>query len=107
MIKGIHEKLKQGIAIIGLQKNEGRYDVRTGKWVDRDLGRGGALSIEKPRLYLSMGHGRIKVTKAKNWKGSKNPNGLVREFKLYSGSEFVPISSWDKPDSTVDNKLKF
>lgn len=109
VIKGIHEKLKGGLAIIGLQKNEGRYDIKTGKWVDRDLGRGGALSIEKPRLYLSMGHGRIKVTKAKNWKGNKNPNGLVREFKLYSGSEFVPISDWDRPDinPTVDKQGRF
>lgn len=97
VIKGIHEKLKDGICIIGLQKNEGYWDAKAQKWIDRDLGRGGALSLEKARLYLSMGRGTMKITKAKNWKGRDNPNRTTREFKLYSGSEFVPISFWSKP----------
>ena len=96
IIKGIHEKLAKGIALIGLQKNEGHWDSKAQKWVSRDLGRGGALSIEKPRLYLSMGRGTIKITKAKNWKGKNNPNGMTRDFKLYSGSEFAPTSFWSK-----------
>jgi len=86
VIKGIHEKLKKGIAVIALQKNFGR-----------DLGRGGALSTEKPRLYLSMGSGKLKIVKAKNWRGTDNPNGMVREFKLYSGWDFSAVGYWEKP----------
>jgi len=89
--------LKEGIAIIGLQKNAGRYDQKTGKWTDRDLGRGGALSIEKPRLYLAMGHGRMKIVKAKNWRGKDNPNGMITKFKLYQGHDFGQIGFWEKP----------
>ncbi len=43
MIQEIHKKLKDGIAIIALQKAEGR-----------DAGRGGDFSKEKARLYLSL-----------------------------------------------------
>lgn len=98
VIKGIHEKLGKGLAIIGLQKNTGYYNVKTGKWVDRDLGRGGALSIEKSRLYVSMGRGRMKIVKAKNWKGDDNPNGKMIEFKLYKGNEFSTVGYWRRPD---------
>jgi len=89
VIKDIHAKLRKGIAIIALQKNFGR-----------DVGRGGELSLEKPRLYLAMSRGEIKVVKAKNWRGDKNPNGKVKDFKLYKGSVFSETSLWHYPDLT-------
>lgn len=87
MIKDIFDKLNKGIAVIALQKNP-----------DKEFGRGGAMSIEKARLYLTIDPGRIKIVKAKNWRDDVNPNGLYKSFSLIKGSEFVKISDWKKED---------
>ena len=87
MLKGIHDRLKSGVAIVALQKNRGA-----------DYGLGGGRGLEKPRLYLAMEPGLIKVIKAKNWADGKvNPNGMQRGFKLVSGCEFVPTTDWKRP----------
>jgi hypothetical protein len=87
-IKKIFDKLEKGIAIIAIQKNKGRDD-----------GLGGARSIEKARLYLSMRPGVIKIVKAKNWvSGTVNPNGLEKQFKLAKGMIFADASNWVKAD---------
>lgn len=88
-IQEIHKKLKYGIAIIALQKSEGR-----------DAGRGGDFSKEKARLYLSLDYlqdqkvNRIKITDAKAWRTDRNPRGMYRTYKLVKGSRFIPISDW-------------
>lgn len=85
-IKKIFDKLDKGIAIIAIQKNTGR-----------DEGLGGARSIEKARLYLSMRPGVVKIVKAKNWvSGLVNPNGLEKEYKLAKGMIFSDASNWVK-----------
>jgi len=76
-LRRIHDKLENGLAVTAIQKSP--Y---------KDLGRGADFGTEVPRLYLTMGHGQMKIVKAKNWKGTKNPNGLVCEFKLRNGCEF-------------------
>jgi len=77
-IKAIHDNLDTGIALIALQKNWGA-----------SLGRGGVGSIEKPRLYMTMDRGRLKIEKAKNWRSIEhNPNGMIADFKLVGGSNF-------------------
>jgi hypothetical protein len=87
-IKKIFDKLDKGIAVIAIQKNKGRDD-----------GLGGARSIEKARLYLSMRPGFIKIIKAKNWvSGLVNPNGLEKQFKLAKGMIFSDASNWVKAD---------
>lgn len=87
LIKAIYDKLDKGIAIIALQKNKGT-----------DFGLGGMRSLEKPRLYLSMEPGKLKIVKAKNWvSADKNPNKLSITYKLYKGCHFTPISGWLKP----------
>jgi len=87
-IKKIFDKLNKGIAIIAIQKNKGRDD-----------GLGGARSIEKARLYLSMRPGYIKIVKAKNWvSGLINPNGLEKQFKLAKGMIFSDASNWVATD---------
>lgn len=87
-IKKIFDKLNKGIAIIAIQKNKGRDD-----------GLGGARSIEKARLYLSMRPGAIKIVKAKNWvSGLINPNGLEKQFKLAKGMIFSDASNWGATD---------
>ena len=86
-INDIYRKLDGGIAIIGLQKNRGQ-----------DLGRGGTFGLEKPRLYLSMDYGTIRISKAKNRRSKMvNPNGWVRKFKLFGGAEFQPEGWWEEP----------
>jgi len=82
----IHRKLKNGIALVALQKPWGR-----------DIARGGESSLDKPRLYLAMNPGRIKIVSAKNWRGTDNPNGMVRNFKLYQGHDFSAVGYWEKP----------
>lgn len=82
-IKAIWEKLNKGIAIICLQKKKG---------VQFELGRGAEMSLEKPRLYLAMDAGILKIIKAKNWVDStKNPNGMAWSFRLVQGCQFVNI----------------
>lgn len=77
-IKAIHDNLATGIALIALQKNWGS-----------SLGRGGVGSIEKPRLYMTIDRGKLKIEKAKNWRTVEyNPNGMIAEFKLVGGSNF-------------------
>ena len=80
-IKAIWDKLNKGIAIICLQKKRGA-----------ELGRGAEMSLEKPRLYLTMDKGLLKIVKAKNWVDStKNPNGLAWSFRLVQGCQFTNI----------------
>jgi hypothetical protein len=78
-LSAIQHKLDKGIAIVGLQKKRG---------ADVDLGRGAEFSLEKPRIYLSMDNGQIKIVKAKNWrKRDLNPNGMVARFNIFNGCE--------------------
>jgi hypothetical protein len=83
----IQNKLKEGIAIVALQKNPGS-----------DAGLGGNRGLEKPRLYLSLDANppdgnRIKIVKAKHYIG-ENPNGKELDFKLLGGWKFVRMSGW-------------
>lgn len=78
---GIHNKLSKGIAIVVVQKKRGA-----------ELGRGAEFSLEKPRLYLALDAGKLRIVKAKNWvNGHKNPNGLAWSFQLVNGATFVNI----------------
>jgi len=86
-INEVHTELNNGIAVIVLQKKHGAM-----------VGRGGELTMEKPRLYISLEsnapHGGIcKIVKAKSFNGG-NPNGMEIDFKLADGWKFVPISDW-------------
>ena len=82
-IKAIHNKLKEGVAFIAIQKNKGA-----------ELGRGGALGLEKPRLYINMDYGKLKIIKAKNWRDSGNPNGQCVNFKIVKGWNLLPQGGW-------------
>jgi len=78
-LRAIFDKLNKGIAIIALQKKKGA-----------ELGRGAEFSLEKPRLYLSMDSGTLKIIKAKNWAvEGENPNGVEFNFKLLNGAKFI------------------
>lgn len=77
----IHDRLKEGVAIIALQKKKGA-----------DMGRGAEFSLEKPRLYLTIdrcedGNGStLTIQKAKNWLDPEvNPNGRKIDFWIHGG----------------------
>ena len=80
-IKEIHDRLTTGIAIVAIQKNP-----------DATLGRGGAFSLEKARMYLSMDSGKLTIIKGKNWavEGS-NPNGKSWSFNIVQGWKFTNL----------------
>lgn len=83
----IHKKLNGAVAIIALQKNPG---VK--------VGLGGFRSLEKPRLYLSMSPGKLRIVKAKIWRTTENPNGKEIRFKLVNGCKFIKEGDWYLPD---------
>jgi hypothetical protein len=88
MIKAISDKLKNGFALIAIQKNNGR-----------DEGLGGARGLEKPRLYMAMDSGRLKIVKAKSWvDSSDNPNGKSIRFKIVDGCKFIIESRWERSE---------
>lgn len=92
-IRDVHEKLKSGVAIIAIQKKSSTTQTK------QRYGRGGELSLEKPRLYLAMDRGKIEIVKAKIWREhERNPNGLVRNFKLIGGWEFRPSNEWHRTE---------
>ena len=83
-LKAIADRLKSGFALIALQKPTGR-----------DAGLGGERGLEKPRLYLAMDGGRLKIVKAKSWaRCDHNPNGLVQEFKIIDGCKLHTTEDW-------------
>lgn len=78
-LRAIFDKLNKGIAIVALQKKRGA-----------ELGRGAEFGLEKPRLYLSMDSGSLKIIKAKNWAvEGQNPNNMEFKFNLINGAKFV------------------
>ena len=79
-LKKITDKLDRGIAIVAIQKNHGA-----------DHGLGGARSIERARLYLTMEPGKLTIKKAKIYRHRDiNPNGMEADFKLIHGCKFIP-----------------
>ena len=86
IISKIHQKLDGAIAIIAIQKPPGR-----------DTGRGGFATLEKPRLYMSLEHGKLKIVKAKTFVDhANNPNGQQINFKLACGCKFIAQGNWYK-----------
>ena len=82
-IAEIYKKLNGAIAIVALQKNPGT-----------NVGVGGFRSLEKPRLYLAMSKGKLRIVKAKNWKDRINPNGQEINFTLADGCKFKSKDGW-------------
>jgi hypothetical protein len=90
ILQGIWNRLRNGIAIVAIQKSP-----------EKDLGRGADMGLEKPRLYLSMEHGKIIIMKAKNWVNPEiNPRGLELQYKLIHGCEFIITEDWFKGSGT-------
>jgi len=78
-ISRIRQRLKGGIAIIGLQKDKGK-----------EIPRGGESTWHKARIVLNMDNGEAKLIVAKLWRISgKNPKGMIWRYKLVNGCKFI------------------
>lgn len=78
-IRKIADRLKGGIAIVAIQKPPGRSE-----------GYGGAGTLNRARLYLSISNGLLLIRKGKIWANPvENPNGRYCKFKLAEGCIFV------------------
>lgn len=85
-IKQVFDKLNKGVAIIAIQREKGK-----------SAGRGGLATLEKPRLYLNVGHGEIDIIKCKNWAMSGvNPKDMKAKFRLVKGCHFIVDEDWTK-----------
>jgi len=88
-LKRIYDKLNNGIAIVCLQKSEGK-----------DMGRGGDFGLEKPRIYLNIdpdppNGGVLTIRRAKSWaKEGKNPNWYKVKFKIVNGAKLIQQGGW-------------
>jgi len=91
-IRKVHEKLRDGICIIGIQKAEKAV-----------LGRGAEFSMEKSRIYLNIDYvqdkkcSRFTITDAKMPKRQGGVKGAFREVKIINGARFSPIDDWKFP----------
>ncbi len=95
-ITQIFERLRNGIAVVCVQKKRGEV-----------FGRGGEFGLEKARLGLSLfshGHlpngivGSCLVTKCKNFKRN-NPDGKEYFYTLKNGAEYAPLPQGTCPTS--------
>ena len=88
-IKQIHDKLKDGIAIIGIQMKGGAH-----------LGHGGVFSKEVCRLYLSLDYDetvrctRVGIEEMKSPKHQDGYRGWHRFVKIIDGSRLSPMGNW-------------
>ena len=91
-IKKIYQKLTTGVVLIAIQKKRGQ-----------DYGRGGELSAEKSRLYLTLSREKIQgisknvatILHCKNRAMPEtNPNGLYCTYKLGGGHYFKREDIW-------------
>lgn len=93
---------KTGIVWINLQKDQ-ELPTKKGSGdneytVGRDAGRGGAVTLDIPRLYLSMDFDKIKVVKAK-FAGKENPTKMVHNFDVAEDGTIMPRGIWYHPGS--------
>ena len=90
-LQKIHQKLDGALCVVALQKNTGM-----------DLGRGGAFSLEKARLYVSLDYQKAKIISCKNFKENEiisgNPRGYTCQYKLVNGCKILKQPpGWTSP----------
>lgn len=94
VIKTIFGKLKKSVCLIALQKDYGK-----------DLARGGASSLDKARIYVTLEHGKGKIVSGKDWVNEHiNPAGLELNYKLVQGCKFIITNDWKSPIKNHDDR---
>ncbi len=87
-IDKIHQKLRNGIALVGIQKKANPSNP-TDKNPRQALGLGGMFSLKRAKLYLSMDHNILTIEKARSRAyPNVDPKGKTFRFKLIEGCEF-------------------
>ena len=98
----VQNKLREGIALICIQKNRNKL-----------LGDGGDFSLRVPRLYITLTSDLsvvspnadlqyvvAKIEKAKSWKQKLNPEGRIMPFTIREGWQIEQrCGSWEYPES--------
>jgi hypothetical protein len=88
MLTDIYNNLKEGVAVVAIQKPPGR-----------DVGVGGARTLDKARLYLAIEPGILKIVKGKLWRQDcVNPNGMFVKWTLAGGASFKIMPNPDNGD---------
>ena len=83
-VEMMHEKLKKGILLLGLQKGYGQL-----------LGRGKEFSLQRPRLYVTLEGGKATIISAKNRiPGGPNVVGWTCDYSIVDGWKIVANSPW-------------
>uniref|UniRef100_A0A6M3L8I2 Putative bifunctional DNA primase/polymerase n=1 Tax=viral metagenome TaxID=1070528 RepID=A0A6M3L8I2_9ZZZZ len=86
LLAKIQRKLKNGIAVVALQKNP-----------DKEYAIGGHQTKAKPALYCTIDSDYpgavIRIVKAKNYR-EENPNGYMMRFKIVKGIILIPEGTW-------------
>jgi hypothetical protein len=86
-LREYHKRLNKGVLFVAIQKDP-----------QKEYGRGGGLGLEKPRLYLTLDRGKMKILKGKTWASERNPEGMQIEFKLIQGAKFITQNEWKTPE---------
>jgi hypothetical protein len=100
-LRDIFDALTTGFVLVGLQKkghthgykkDGSMYSIRN------DLGRGGAFSMEKARLYLSMDYNELTVVKSSNRRNDDDEplRGRRWGFYLYRGCFFENVEELER-----------
>lgn len=90
-IRLVHEKLKDGICFIAIQKNK-----------NAEVGRGGDFSMEKSRLYMTLDYNDsercsvLKIVDAKASKSRDGARGMCRKIKIFDGCKLKPMDGWER-----------
>lgn len=86
-LREYHKRLNKGVLFVAIQKDP-----------QKEYGRGGGLGLEKPRLYLTLDRGKLKIIKGKTWASEQNPERMEIEFKVVQGAKFISQGEWVSPE---------
>lgn len=96
-LTAIYQKLNKGVVLVALQKDP-----------KSQYGRGGAFSVEKARLYITLNHingvNTATIESGKMWHNTMdNPRGQFVNYKIVKGCIFTNITPWKQRNEKREN----